>query len=136
MSATRNDGRRHDELRPVTADPSFLEQPHGAVHRGDRDASVQRRGAPVQLLDIGMVGRVGEHARDDPALAGHLEAALHAQALDPAFHQAEITGGRGASANRRCRPSSPQPVRRPYLRTPRGLVPRPIRLASDERWLA
>jgi ribonuclease PH len=28
---TRNDGRRPDALRPVVADPSFLEQPHGCV---------------------------------------------------------------------------------------------------------
>ena len=28
---TRDDGRRHDELRPVAADPLFLEQPHGMV---------------------------------------------------------------------------------------------------------
>jgi ribonuclease PH len=28
---SRNDGRRQDELRPVVADPSFLEQPHGVV---------------------------------------------------------------------------------------------------------
>jgi ribonuclease PH len=28
---TRVDGRRRDELRPVVADPSFLEQPHGVV---------------------------------------------------------------------------------------------------------
>ncbi len=28
---SRADGRRHDELRPVTADPLFLEQPHGMV---------------------------------------------------------------------------------------------------------
>jgi ribonuclease PH len=28
---TRNDGRRGDELRPVTADPTFLDQPHGMV---------------------------------------------------------------------------------------------------------
>jgi ribonuclease PH len=28
---TREDGRRPDELRPVAADPSFLEQPHGMV---------------------------------------------------------------------------------------------------------
>jgi len=27
----RNDGRRPDELRPIDADPSFLEQPHGVV---------------------------------------------------------------------------------------------------------
>jgi ribonuclease PH len=28
---SRNDGRRADQLRPVLADPSFLEQPHGVV---------------------------------------------------------------------------------------------------------
>jgi len=28
---TRSDGRRPDELRPVSADPTFLEQPHGVV---------------------------------------------------------------------------------------------------------
>ena len=28
---SRNDGRRPDQLRPVDADPGFLEQPHGAV---------------------------------------------------------------------------------------------------------
>src|SRR3954462_3289309 len=28
---TRNDGRRPDQLRSVTADPAFLEQPHGVV---------------------------------------------------------------------------------------------------------
>ena len=28
---TRADGRRHDQLRAVTADPAFLEQPHGMV---------------------------------------------------------------------------------------------------------
>jgi ribonuclease PH len=28
---TRSDGRRANELRPVTADPTFLEQPHGMV---------------------------------------------------------------------------------------------------------
>ena len=28
---TRADGRRPDELRPVVADPAFLEQPHGVV---------------------------------------------------------------------------------------------------------
>ena len=28
---SRNDGRRPDQLRPVEADPGFLEQPHGMV---------------------------------------------------------------------------------------------------------
>ena len=28
---SRNDGRRHDQLRAIEADPAFLEQPHGVV---------------------------------------------------------------------------------------------------------
>src|SRR5438477_4496835 len=28
---SRGDGRRADELRPIVADPAFLEQPHGMV---------------------------------------------------------------------------------------------------------
>ena len=28
---TRNDGRRPDELRPMTFEVDYLEQPHGAV---------------------------------------------------------------------------------------------------------
>jgi ribonuclease PH len=28
---SRHDGRRHDDLRPLAADPNFLEQPHGMV---------------------------------------------------------------------------------------------------------
>ena len=31
MSATRNDGRRPDELRPITFEVDYLEQPHGSV---------------------------------------------------------------------------------------------------------
>ncbi len=30
-AGTRADGRRPDELRPIVADPAFLEQPHGVV---------------------------------------------------------------------------------------------------------
>ena len=31
MSAKRNDGRRPDELRPITFEVDYLEQPHGSV---------------------------------------------------------------------------------------------------------
>jgi len=31
MSATRNDGRRPEELRPITFEVDYLEQPHGSV---------------------------------------------------------------------------------------------------------
>ena len=38
-------------------DALLLEQPDGAVDGGDGDACIERRGAAVQLLDVGMVGR-------------------------------------------------------------------------------
>ena len=31
MTATRADGRRPDELRPLRLEPNWLEQPHGSV---------------------------------------------------------------------------------------------------------
>ncbi len=69
----------------------LLEQAHGAIDRGDGDARVQGGGAAVELLDIGVVGGVREHAGDDPALAGHLQALGHAEALDARFHADRVT---------------------------------------------
>src|SRR5580704_13307708 len=53
-------------------DVGFLEQAHGAVHRGDADMRIDLGGAAIDLLDIGMIGRIGQHARDHAALLGHL----------------------------------------------------------------
>ena len=147
------------EIAPLQ-DALLLQQPHRAVDRGDRDARVQRAGAAIQFLDVGMVGGLGQHPRDDPALAGHLEASFDAQALDAAsiaFHRPS-SGSAAATRVARCRLGRVQSRRRPRLRRavgragrageagrrygsaatcrPRGLVPRPIFLASDERCLA
>ena len=39
-------------------------------------------GAPVDLLDVGVVLGRAQHARDDAALSGHAQALLRAQELD------------------------------------------------------
>jgi hypothetical protein len=70
------------EVTPLQ-DALLLQQAHRAVDGGDGDAGVQRHGAAVQLLHVRMVLGLGQHAGDKPALAGHLEPALDAKALDP-----------------------------------------------------
>src|SRR5260221_6332685 len=45
----------------------LFKQPHGPIDRGDADPRVDRGGPAVDLLDIGMVGRVRQYARDDAA---------------------------------------------------------------------
>ena len=69
------------EIEPLD-DALGLEELHGAVDRRERDALVDRRRAAVQLDDVGMVRGLIEDAGDDPALAGHAQAALAAGALD------------------------------------------------------
>ena len=56
-------------------DAGILEQVHRAIDRRDRDARVDFRAAPVQLLDVRVVLGAGQHARDDAALFGHPHAA-------------------------------------------------------------
>ena len=63
-------------------DPGILEQLHRAVDGGDRDAVVDLGAAAIKLLDIGMIGRAGEHARDHAALLGHAHALGDAQRFD------------------------------------------------------
>ena len=69
------------ELVPLE-DAGLLEQAHGAVDGGDRDVRIDRRGARVQRLDVGMILAVAEHARDDLALLGDPQALVGAQRLD------------------------------------------------------
>jgi hypothetical protein len=56
----------------------LLQKPDGPIDRGDRDAGVQRAGTSIELLDIRMVGRLGENAGNDPTLPRHLEASFDA----------------------------------------------------------
>ena len=62
--------------------PRLLEQAHGAIDGGDRDVRVDRDGAAVQFLGIGMVVGFGHHAGDHAALLGHAQALFRACLLD------------------------------------------------------
>ena len=64
----------------------LFEQPHRPVYRRDRDMLIERRRSPVQFLNIRMVIRIGQDPRNNPALAGHLQAPFDAKTLDPRFH--------------------------------------------------
>ena len=59
----------------------FLEQAHGAVDRRDGDAGIDRSSATIKFFDVGMIGRIGQHARNDLALFGHLEPLFEAPLL-------------------------------------------------------
>src|SRR5580704_1173665 len=61
---------------------SFFEQPHGAIDGGDADMRVDLSGPAIDLFDIRMIVRIGQHAGDDPALFGHLQTFFFAELLD------------------------------------------------------
>ena len=66
----------------------FLEQANGAVHGRDRDTGIDLRRALIDLLDIGVVVRLGQHAGDDSALLSNAQALLVAEGfqIDLARH--------------------------------------------------
>src|SRR5262249_30615399 len=84
--------RRLFVARPAAAelvaleDVRLLEQPQRPIYRGDADARIDCRRPVMQLLDVGMIGGIGQDARDHPALAGHLQAPLSAKQLDARRH--------------------------------------------------
>src|SRR3546814_17753553 len=88
-------------------DAGLLEQPHRAVDGRDRDARIDRRGALIDLLDIGMIVGVGEHARDDAALLGDAEALFVAPGIeiDLSRHSPDVmpyrAGSKGTDSNRK-----------------------------------
>src|SRR3546814_6469242 len=51
-------------------DARLFEQADGAIDGGDGDAAVERRGAFIERLDIGMIRRIRDYARDDSTLLG------------------------------------------------------------------
>lgn len=71
---------------PAFQDAALLQQAHGAVDGGNRDARIQLHRAAVQLLHVGVVVGVRQDARDHAALPRHLEAPFDAEAFDAAFH--------------------------------------------------
>ena len=55
----------------VTVENSgLLEQAHGAIDRGYRDARINRCCAFMELLDIGVIGAFGKHLGNDATLLG------------------------------------------------------------------
>ncbi len=67
----------------VTVENSrLLEQPDGAIDRRDRDPGIDRCGAFVKRLDVGVILRIAQHARDRAALFGDPEALVGAQLFD------------------------------------------------------
>ena len=69
------------EIVPLD-DAGVLEQLHRAIDRRDRDLVVDRDAAAIQFLDVGMIGGLRQHARDDAALLGHAHAGRGAARLD------------------------------------------------------
>src|SRR5262245_36567975 len=71
-------------------DARALEQAHGAIDRGERDARVPRARPPVNLLDVGMVLGFRQHTGDCAPRGGHAHAALGAEPLEPAFRDRRL----------------------------------------------
>jgi hypothetical protein len=69
----------------------LLEQFHGAIHRRDRDLVVDRDAAAIKFLDVGMIDRLRQHARDDASLFGH----AHSGGSAAGFDTGALERGRG-----------------------------------------
>jgi hypothetical protein len=61
---------------------SLFEQTDGAIDSGNRNAWINRRGARVERLDIGMVVGFGKDARNHLALLSDPQTFFVAQSLD------------------------------------------------------
>ena len=68
--------------------PGFFEQAHGAVHRGDGDARIDRDCALVQVLHVGMIFSFGQDARNYAALIRNAQPPLGTKCfnVDPLVH--------------------------------------------------
>src|SRR5262249_47924091 len=74
-------------------DAGVLEQFHGAIDRGDRNAVVDRRATPVEFLNVGMVVGRRQYARDHAALFGHAHALGGAERFDVFRFSSCLHGG-------------------------------------------
>ncbi|VWX46944.1 hypothetical protein NOVOSPHI9U_10400 [Novosphingobium sp. 9U] len=91
------------EVMPVE-DAGLLEQAHGAIDGGDRDARIDLRRTLMQLLDVRMIGALGQHLGDDAALLGDAQATLSAESFDVDGLVHVVFLGVAANALRRRRP--------------------------------
>jgi hypothetical protein len=63
----------------------LFEQAYRAIYGGNRNFGIYGRRATVQLLDIGVIGRIGYDARDDASLIGYAQAPLVTKRLNVNF---------------------------------------------------
>ena len=96
--------RAHSAIAEIQLvdDVGLFEKAHGAVDGGDADVRVDGHRPEIDLLDVGMVGGFGEHARDHPPLLGHLEPLLLTKLLQPGREIVRRTGGGRAFRNQHC----------------------------------
>src|SRR6516164_937009 len=64
----------------------LFKQPHSPIHCSDTDARIDRGGSTVDLLDVGVIDRLRQHASDNPALFRHLQTLVKAELLQPRDH--------------------------------------------------
>jgi hypothetical protein len=63
---------------PPFQNAAFFKQAHGAINCRNRNAPIALQGTPMQFLNIRVILRLAQDARDQAALPGHLQALLHA----------------------------------------------------------
>src|SRR3546814_11738347 len=102
------------ELRPFQ-DARFFEQPHRAVDGGDGNARIDDDGPRMQRLDIGMIGGLAKHTRDDATLFGHSQALLVAKGFDLDHLSHERNSGTVADKNKPTPHTSRAGRRRQYV---------------------
>src|SRR5690242_9983290 len=85
----------------------LLEKTHGPVDGGDADLGVDLIGPAVDRLDIGVIGRVRQHACDDAALLGHLQTLVEAKLFEPRGHSTRHNWRRLGDYNPKARGSLP-----------------------------
>src|SRR5262249_44883054 len=71
-------------------DICLFEQPDGSIDCGDADSCIDRSGAPINLLYVGMIGGCREYTGNHSALFGHLQTLVEAELLQPRDHRISI----------------------------------------------
>src|SRR5690606_15850510 len=98
----------------------------------DRNTGIDLGRAPINLLDVGVVFGIRQHARDDAALLGHFQPPVDTQALEARDHVPPVRRRRSTHHTGTGRAFLPVGLYWPF----RARVPSPISLASRLRCLA